>query len=130
MRILCVEDDADSREMMTIILEQAGYDVVAASNTTDGLKIAEQSAPALIILDNWYERGSGVELCKQIRKFDSQTPIIFYSGVGYQSDIQKAIDAGAQGYLIKPVGIQYLIETIERLINERASDQIFWGGGA
>lgn len=115
MRILCVEDDADSREMMTIILQQAGYDVVAASNPTDGLKIAKQPAPALIILDNWYEKGSGVELCKQIRKFDSQTPIIFYSGAAYQSDIRKAIDAGAQGYLIKPAGIRDLIGTIETL---------------
>ena len=115
MRILCVEDDADSRKMMTIILEHAGYDVVAASNPTDGLTIAKQTSPALIILDNWYEKGSGVELCKQIRKFDSHTPIIFYSGAGYQSDIRKAMDAGAQGYLIKPVGIQYLIETIKTL---------------
>ncbi len=115
MRILCVEDDADSREMMTIILEQAGYEVIAASNPTDGLKIAEHGAPALIILDNWCERGSGVELCKQIRKFDSQTPIIFYSGAAYQSDIRKAMDAGAQGYLIKPAGIRDLIETIKVL---------------
>jgi DNA-binding response OmpR family regulator len=115
MRILCVEDDADSREMMTIILEQAGYEVVAASNPADGLKIAKHDAPALIILDNWYDRGSGVELCKQIRQFDSRTPIIFYSGAAFQSDVRKAMDAGAQGYLIKPVGIRDLIATIEVL---------------
>jgi len=112
MRILCVEDDQDSREMMTILLEQAGYEVVAASNPTDGLKLAKQDAPALIILDNWYERESGVELCRQIRKFDSRTPIIFYSGAAYQSDIRKAMDAGAQGYLIKPAGIRDLVETV------------------
>lgn len=115
MRILCVEDDADSREMMTVILEQAGYEVVAASNPADGLKIAKHDAPALIILDNWYERGSGIELCKQIRQFDSHTPIIFYSGAVYQSDIQNAMEAGAQDYLIKPTGIQVLVKTVEGL---------------
>ena len=103
--------------MMTILLEQAGYEVVAASNPADGLEIAKQDAPALIILDNWYERGSGVELCRQIRKFDSRTPIIFYSGAAYQSDIRKAMDAGAQGYLIKPAGIRDLVETVEVLTN-------------
>ena len=115
MRILCVEDDADSREMMTITLEKSGYEVVAASNPTDGLKIAEQDGLALIILDNWYDKGSGVELCKQIRSFDPHTPIIFFSGAAFQADIRKAMDAGAQGYLIKPSGIRDLVETIEVL---------------
>lgn len=115
MRILCVEDDADSREMMTLLLEHAGYDVVAASNPADGLNLARQDGISLIILDNWYERGSGVELCRQIRRFDSQTPIIFYSGAAFQSDIRKAMDAGAQGYLIKPTGIRDLVETVEVL---------------
>ena len=115
MRILCVEDDADSREMMTVLLEQAGYEVLAASNPTDGLEIAEHGAPALILLDNCIEKGSGIELCKQIRSFDSQTPILFYSGAAYESDVRKAMEAGAQGYLIKPAGIQVLIETIKVL---------------
>lgn len=115
MRILCVEDSEDSREVMTIILEEAGHEVVAASNPTDGLELARQHAPALIILDNWYEEGSGVELCRQIRSFDLHTPIIFFSGAAYQSDMRKAMDAGAQGYLVKPLGIRDLVETIKTL---------------
>ena len=129
MRILCVEDDADSREMMTIILEQAGYEVVAASNQTDGLELVRQYTPDLIILDNWYERGSGVELCKQIRSFDSHTPIIFYSGSAYQSDMRKAMDAGAQSYLIKPAGIRDLVETIE-VLTHRTSRRSDGGKGS
>jgi DNA-binding response OmpR family regulator len=115
MRILCVEDDADGLEMMTVLLGLADYEVVAASNPTDGLELARQEALALIILDNWYARGSGVELCKQIRNFDSHTPIIFFSSAAYEADAQQAMEAGAQAYLKKPLGIQVLVETIETL---------------
>jgi DNA-binding response OmpR family regulator len=115
MQILCVEDDADSREMMTILLGEAGYEVITASGSDDALELATLEDFAVIILDNWYERGSGVELCKEIRRFDSHTPIIFYSGAAYESDIQRAMEAGAQVYLTKPTGIQVLVKTIEEM---------------
>lgn len=115
MRILCVEDDADSREVMTLLLEMWGYEVVTANGPTDGLEIAKQGDFALIMLDNWYKNGSGLELCMQIRGFDTNTPIIFYSAAAYEEDVQKAIEAGAQGYLFKPTDIQVLVQTIEEL---------------
>ncbi|HEX5736731.1 MAG TPA: response regulator [Blastocatellia bacterium] len=115
MRILCVEDDADSREVITILLGLWGYEVVTASSPTDGLELAQQDSFALIILDNWYEIGSGLELCKQIRGFDTNTPIIFYSASAYEVDVQKAMEAGAQGYLFKPTEIEVMVQTIEGL---------------
>ena len=117
MRILCVEDDADSREVITILLGLWGYEVVTASGPTDGLELAQQHSFALMLLDNWYEQGTGVELCKQIRQFDTNTPIIFYSASAYEDDVQKAMEAGAQGYLFKPTDIQELVQTIEGLTN-------------
>ena len=115
MRILCVEDDADSREMIVALLGLSGYEVVTANSTIDGLELAKQGSFALFILDNWYERGSGVELCKQIRRVDTNTPILFYSGAAYEEDVQQAMEAGAQGYLFKPTGIQEMVRTIEEL---------------
>jgi two-component system phosphate regulon response regulator PhoB len=115
MRILCVEDDADSREMMSLLLEQAGYEVVTASNAADGLELARRVSFALIILDNQYELGSGIDLCKKIRRFDSHVPIVFYSGAAYEADIQQAMQAGAQSYLIKPASIRALVQIIEEL---------------
>ena len=115
MRILCVEDNEDSREMITILLRKEGFEMVTASSVYDGLELSRRGGFDLIILDNWYEQGSGVELCKQIRRFDMQTPIIFYSGAAYPADEQQAMDAGAQDYLIKPLGIGNMVKTIERL---------------
>lgn len=120
MRILCVEDDVDSREMMTVLLEQAGYEVFTAGSATDGLGLARQGSFALIILDNWYERGSGIELCKQIRRFDTRTPIVFFSGAAYEADIQQGMQAGAQRYLTKPTGIKVLVKTVEELTHLRS----------
>ena len=113
MRILCVEDDVESREMMTILLGAAGCEVVTASGTTDALNLTKKDRFALIILDNWLETGSGVELCKKIRGFDPHTPIVFYSGAAYETDIQRAMKAGAQYYFTKPLGLQALVQTIK-----------------
>jgi DNA-binding response OmpR family regulator len=115
MQILCVEDNVDVREMMIALLEHAGYEVTTASTATDGLKLAGQNRFSLIILDNWLDKESGVELCKQIRDFDRHTPILFFSSADCETDVQEAIDAGAQGYLIKPRGIEDLIESAEVL---------------
>jgi DNA-binding response OmpR family regulator len=59
---------------------------------------------------------SGPELTRDIREFNQTTPILFYSGAAYEADKQTAFDAGAQGYLIKPIGIERLVEEIDRLI--------------
>ena len=114
-RILCVEDDKDSREVITALLSEAGCEVVTAPTPTEGLKLARGGGFAVMVLDNWYEKGSGIELCKQIRKFDADTPIIFYSGAAGQSDIQSGLSAGAQDYLIKPY-IENLVSSVSRLI--------------
>jgi DNA-binding response OmpR family regulator len=102
MRILYVEDDKDSRDMVAFLLECSGYEVATVSNPIDALEVAAQVRFGLIILDNWYPDGSGIELCKQIRAFDSHIPIVFYSGAAYHEDIQEGLDAGAQAYLVKP----------------------------
>ncbi len=58
---------------------------------------------------------SGIDLRKKLREFDSQTPILFYSGAAYERDKQQAFAAGAQGYLVKPVDNDELIEQVSRL---------------
>lgn len=61
---------------------------------------------------------SGEELCKKIREFDSKTPILFYSGAAYDSDKKRAVDSGAQGYLVKPVAEDKLLAEVVRIIAE------------
>lgn len=116
-RILCVDDDEDTRDMMDVLLGEYGYEAVIAASVSDALERARSGGLALCILDHWITEGNGIELCRQIRAFDSQTPIMFYSGAAYKTDIQKGLDAGAQAYLIKP-DFDRLKPTIDRLIDE------------
>lgn len=123
-RVLCVDDHEDTRNMMQVLLGTYGYEPVIASSVADALKSARSGELALCILDHWLTESSGVELCRQIRAFDSQMPIMFYSAAAYATDIKKGLDAGAQAYLVKP-DFDHLKPTIDRLIDEACSKRSF-----
>jgi len=117
-RILCTEDDADARDLLVCILEDEGYHVTVTGNSTHALAIAQRDPFDLILVDSWMPGLSGQELTVEIRKFNQSTPILFYSGAAYETDMQEARDAGAQGYLTKPDGITGLVEEVAKLIAE------------
>ena len=121
-RILCVEDDEDTGDMMRVLLGEYGYEAVIAASVSDALESVRSGGLALCIVDHWLTESNGIELCQQIRTFDLDTPIMFYSGAGYRVDIQKGLDAGAQAYLVKP-DFDHLKPTIDRLIDEASSKQ-------
>ena len=114
--ILCVDDNDDTCFMLSALLGRAGYEVRTASGVAEGLRLAESERFDLYILDNRFADGTGLELCRRIREFDSATPILFFSGLAHESDRQHGLDAGAQGYLVKPNDLDKLVETVTRLI--------------
>jgi DNA-binding response OmpR family regulator len=116
--LLYVEDHQDSREMLTLILERAGYRMTTANSITEGLRVVKQERFDLIILDSRFADGSGLDLCRQIRLFDPLTPIIFYSSLAYASDIAAGLAAGAQEYLTKPLGIYTIKQAIGEVLIE------------
>ncbi len=115
-KILYIEDNADTRALISFMLRQVNYQVVAAENPDTALALARTMLFDLYMLDNWIPGTSGIDLCKKIRSFDLSTPILFYSGAAYDRDKREAFDAGAQGYLTKPVENAKLIEEVSRLI--------------
>jgi DNA-binding response OmpR family regulator len=115
-RILCTEDDADTRDLLIITLNHAGYDVVCTANAEDVLDRIRNEKFDLCLMDNWMPGISGEDLCKNIRKFNQETPILFYSGAAYESDKARAFHAGAQGYLVKPVTEDRLLAEVVRII--------------
>ena len=117
-RILCTEDDADSREILSLILQQADYEVDCTESPVEAVQFAKDRFYDLILVDNWMPLMSGDELTKKIRTFNLPTPILYYSGAAYETDKQHARDAGAQGYLVKPEGIAKLVAEVARLIKE------------
>ncbi len=117
-QILYTEDDADTRELVSFVLGRNNYRVMLAENNDSALLLARSNQFDLYMIDNWMPGGSGIDLCKKLREFDSHTPILFYSGAAHDRDKQEALSSGAQGYLIKPVDNDELIEEVFRLIGE------------
>src|SRR2546422_10151522 len=115
--ILYIEDDQDTRELVTYVLVRSNYKVIPVQNYDDALLLARTNSFDLHLIDNWISGGSGIDLCKKLREFDPWTPILFYSGAGYGHDKQQAFAAGAQAHLVKPAENDELIEEVSRLIS-------------
>ena len=116
--ILCVEDDKDSCELIQILFENAGFRVVSCHSSDKALQLAKQNSFSAIILDNWLDDINGVEICRQIREYEKQTPIVFYSGSAYPKDKKEGLEAGANEYLIKPNDFDNLVPLLTKLIKE------------
>ena len=112
--ILCVEDDRDTCELLGVLFPN--YDIVFAHTVSEGFRLFESRHFDLCILDNWLPDGSGIELCSKIRALDKGVPIVFASGAGFKADIQKALDAGANEYLVKPYEPEKLRQIVKNLI--------------
>lgn len=123
-QILYIEDHADTRELVTLVLADPNYRVTTTSTSKEALKLARQEPFDLYLLDAWLPDGSGIELCKQLREFDHETPIMFLSAAAYETDKQAAMDSGAQRYLVKPTDIQRLKSEVDALILASADKNV------
>lgn len=115
-RVLYIEDHEDTRELVTLVLEQKRYEVVTGSTIKNGVDLAYSQRFDLYLLDSWLPDGSGLDLCRQIRRFDKITPIVFYSAAAYEIDREAALDSGAQAYLVKPSQPSELCNLVTSLI--------------
>ena len=115
-RVLYIEDHDDTRELVTLVLEQRSYEVVSGTTIESAVALAGSQQFDLYLLDSWLPDGSGLDLCKRIREFDKATPILFYSAAAYEIDRAAAFESGAQAYLIKPTQPSDLCNLVTSLI--------------
>jgi len=127
LRILVAEDNLDSRDLLHEQIRLWGYEVTIVSTPAEALALTQSGSFDLYILDNWFSDGpgikpwraedSGIELCRRIRESDSVTPIIFYSAIRSEEERKKAIEAGAQGYILKPYFDQLQVAISQQIQN-------------
>jgi CheY-like chemotaxis protein len=113
-RVLFVDDDEDSCEILRLLMRSCGIDATCAKSAVEAWPLIRRQCFDLFVLDGWLPGIDGFEFCRQIREFDSDTPILFYSGAAYDADKQKGIEAGANAYVTKP-DVDGLIKTIADL---------------
>jgi len=120
-RILWVEDEADTREMITMLLSgQFAYEVTTARTLAHAVRLAQGERFDLYLLDYLLPDGTALDLCRRIREFDSATPVLIYpANVSFSR--QQVIDAGGQGYVGKMDGIEALRQSISKLLHEGAA---------
>ncbi|RMG86911.1 MAG: response regulator, partial [Chloroflexi bacterium] len=112
--VLHIDDDQVNRDYISRVLAHTGWDVVTAPDAQTGLTMATSQRPDLIITDIDLPDMSGIELIRHLRRDMHTTPPIIAMSADILHD-RAALDAGAQVFLAKPVSIDILLDTIQRL---------------
>lgn len=131
IRILLVEDDPNLGSVLQDYLQLKGYEVELAANGAAGLKLFKNNGFSLCILDVMMPVMDGFALAENIRKTNSQIPIIFLTAKSMIEDKIKGFNIGADDYIVKPFSTEELLLRIKavmkRVINESAQDKIVIG---
>lgn len=114
-RVLFVDDDEDACEILKLLMSSCGIDATCARSAVEAWPLIRGQCFDLYVLDGWLPGIDGFEFCRQIREFDSDTPILFYSGAAYDTDRQKGVAAGANAYVTKP-DVDGLIKAIADVV--------------
>ncbi|ELS49733.1 response regulator [Microcystis aeruginosa FACHB-905 = DIANCHI905] len=118
-----MEDDPKLAEFIATELHLEGYQVTIASNGMDGLKIARDSSPDLLILDWMLPVISGLDLCLRLRKTGMEAPIIILTAKDEIPDRVTGLNAGADDYVTKPFSMEELLARVKaRLRRTHAQD--------
>jgi len=119
-KVLIVEDDESMAVALKDGLEYEGYRVTVARDGEDGLRLAKESRPDLLILDVMLPKMSGLDVCRELRKEDGLLPIIMLTARGQEIDKVLGLKLGADDYVTKPFGFLELMARVEALLR-RAS---------
>jgi two-component system cell cycle response regulator DivK len=121
-KILYIEDDFRNRLLVQRILVAYGYTVVEAENGTDGIRLAQEVDPDLILMDINLPEMDGYEATARLKKIDklAGVPIIAMTANVMKGDREKTLEAGCDGYIQKPIDVDQLPEQIEKFLAAKA----------
>lgn len=117
-RILLVDDEPDILEFVGYNLQKAGYELFTASDGCEGVRIAREARPHLILLDRMMPKMDGVEACRQIRELPGMQDVMvaFLSALGEDHQQIEGFEAGADDYIPKPISMRVLMSRIAALL--------------
>ena len=115
VRILVVEDNPKNLKLVRDVLTHFGYDVIEATSGGDGVRLATELSPDLILMDLQLPGIDGAEALRQIRDQGTspEVPVIAVTAFAMNDDRQRAFDSGFTGYVEKPISIRALPQQIE-----------------
>lgn len=119
LKVLVVEDNRDNRELVVKILECNGYEAIEAVNGQEAIEKAKAENPSLILMDMYLPIMDGYEATKRI-KIDGDLkdiPVIALTAHAMKGDMEKALAAGCDDYITKPIDVRKLPKQIDRFLN-------------
>ena len=119
--VLVIDDEAQIRKFLDIGLRAEGYEVLLATNATEGLALAATRSPDLVILDLGLPDREGHEVLAELRQW-TQVPVVMLSVRDAEAEKVKALDAGANDYVTKPFGIQELMARLRVMLRSRPGE--------
>ncbi|MEE9507851.1 MAG: response regulator [Anaerolineales bacterium] len=118
IEILLIDDDPDFSMMLNTLLRGRDFQVRAVYSGDEGIDACRDDSPDVVILDLLMPEMDGWEVCERIRTF-SDVPIMILSALGAPASVARALDAGADDYLIKPVHASLLASRLNALVRRR-----------
>lgn len=117
-RILVVEDNQLNLKLVRDVLDAAGYDVVSATSGEEGLRVAADLPPALVLMDLQLPGIDGTETMNRLRRstLDPTVPIVAVTASAMTEDHERARRAGFDGYLEKPLSVRALVGQVEEFL--------------
>jgi DNA-binding response OmpR family regulator len=115
MKVLVVDDDLALADVVSFIMQRAGFEVILAHNGVSALQRWETETPDLIILDLNLPKLDGLSVCRRIRA-DDDTPIIILSVRGEEDDVVEGLRSGADDYIVKPFSPRQMVARAEAVL--------------
>lgn len=124
--VLLIDDDDELRPMIAATLERHGWKVIEAQDGEEGIQLAREHKPDVILCDLLMPRCNGYQVCRTVRATPElgQTKIVMISGRGYSTDKMNALEAGADEYLVKPLSPDDLRAALRKLAVENSTAEI------
>ncbi len=119
-RVLVCDDEIQILRALRVVLREAGFDVVTAQNAQDALDLVSVRPPDAAILDLVLPDGSGIDVCREIRTW-STMPILVLSAVGEEDEKVRALEAGADDYVVKPFSPRELVARLQAALRRAGS---------
>ena len=116
LEVLVVDDEADIRELVSGVLEDEGYKVRTAADSSQTLEAVEERRPSMVLLDVWLQGSKldGLQLLQEIKRRDSTIPVLMISGHGNLDTAVAAVREGAIDFIEKPFEAERLIYLVDR----------------
>lgn len=122
-KILLIDDDKDIRQVISIVLEDAGFNVATASNGEQGINICKQFSPQIVITDMRMPGMNGIQVLEALKKIDPAIEVIVLTAFGEMDQAAKALKLDASDYINKPISDEVLFIVLKRAQNRYLKGQ-------